>query len=262
MSQSKLAIVTGGAGGGIGHGVSTALARVGWDVLIVELSEVAADTLAGELSAQGHSVRTLIADLRADDTPERIVNEALAWKGRIDGVVNNAGIGLTKSVPEISDDDFDGLMAVNLRATFRLSRQVLPELTKTRGSIVNIGSVHGRSPMPKFSVYAASKAAVEGLTRGMAVDFGLHGVRINCVAPGMVDGPQTRQVLANLGMDADSYLQDWIQTRQLLPWLVSPLDVGKLVAFLLGDDARAITGQSVVIDAGTLTMLVDGEASR
>ena len=249
--------MTGGAGGGIGHGISTVLARAGWNVLIVDVDRDAADNLQQAMAGQGLSVRTLTVDLTDAEAPDRVVEAAASWTGSLNGLVNNAGRPLCKTASDINDDEFDALVALNLRAVFRLSRQAMPQLQKTGGSIVNIASVHARATLATFAAYAASKAAVEGLTRGLAVDFGPHGVRINCVLPGLVDGPQSRRILAELVDDVEGYLNHWTKTSQLLPYLTTPQDVGKLVAFLLSDDARTITGQSVAIDAGTLTQLVN-----
>ncbi|HEX7010608.1 MAG TPA: SDR family oxidoreductase, partial [Phycisphaeraceae bacterium] len=163
----------------------------------------------------------------------------------------------TKPFTQITDEEFDRLMATNLRAVFRLSRQVLQAITKPGGAIVNVASVHGRQPMPQFSVYAASKGAIEALTRGMAVDHGPEGVRVNCIIPGMVDCPQTRQVMGRVVPDVEAYLKQWISRNQLLPQLVTNDNVGDLVAFLLGPKSQGITAQSIIIDAGTLTQMVD-----
>ena len=257
MASHQTVIVTGGAGGGIGHGISTVMARAGWHVLIADVDDQAADQLHQALAGEQLSVKALTVDLTDDDAPKRVIDAAVSWTGAVHGLVNNAGRPLCETATDISDDQFDAVMALNLRAIFRLSREALGQLQKTGGSIVNIASVHARATMTTFSVYAASKAAVEGLTRGLAVDFGPHGVRANCVLPGLVDGPQSRRILAELVDDVEAFMDDWLKTSQLLPYATMPQDVGKLVAFLLSDDARAITGQSVAIDAGTLTQLVN-----
>ena len=255
MISSQTAIVTGGAGGGIGHGVSTVLAQAGWNVLIADMDHDAAVNLQQALIGQGLSAKALKVDLTEADAPDRVVEAAASWTGSLNGLVNNAGVPLNKTATDITDDEFDALMGLNLRAVFRLSRQALPQLQKAGGNIVNIASVHARATLATFTAYAASKAAVEGLTRGMAADFGPHGVRVNCVLPGLVDGPQSRRILAELVDDVEAFMDNWTKTNQLLPYATTPEDVGKLVAFLLSEDARSITGQSVVIDAGTLAQL-------
>ena len=166
--------------------------RKGWHVLVVDIDEPAAAHLADSLNQQGMRVKTLITDLTQDQAPYQIIETALNWLGRIDGLVNNAGVSVIKRATEISDAEFDHLFAVNLRAIFRLSRAILPKLITTRGSIVNVSSIHANATISGYSVYAATKAAVIGLTRGLANDFGPQGVRVNCILPGLVDGPQSR----------------------------------------------------------------------
>lgn len=260
MSQlQRLAIVTGGAGPGIGSAVSRALAREGWHILVVDLDEALAAQLVAEGDSWGKSIRFLHCDLTDDDAPQRVVDAALAWRGRIDGLVNNAGVGCVSRADEITDEQFDRTFAVNVRACFRLTREVLKQLPKPGGAIVNLASVHGRQTLPGYTAYAATKGAVEAMTRGWAVDFGDRGIRVNCVVPGMVDCPQSRQILASYVDDVDAYLTQWTKSRQLLPQLVTNANVGELVAFLLGSKSQGITGQAIVIDAGTSLMLTDRE---
>jgi len=258
--EQKLAIVTGGAGGGIGHGISSTLARDGWAVLIVERDENAADQLQKQLQSEGCSIETIILDLTDNQASKRIVEKANTWCGRIDGLINNAGIGGAGIAIETEDDDFDKLMAVNLKAVFRLSRDSFPLLKQTKGVIVNLGSVHGRSTTAAKSIYAASKAGIEGMTRGLACEFSPEGVRVNCIWPGLVDGPQTRQdIAASVTDEVERWIEQFTWTKQLLPWTAMPEDIGKLVKFLLAPDSRCITGQSIVIDQGTLALLWDRE---
>jgi NAD(P)-dependent dehydrogenase (short-subunit alcohol dehydrogenase family) len=255
--RQKLAIVTGGAGLGIGSGVSKVLAQGGWDVLIVDRNEELASQIIAEVEAIGGAIRFIRADLTENDTPRQVVEAALAWRGGVTALVNNAGIGCVTRADELTDEQFDRTFAINVRASFRLAREVVQHLPKPGGTIVNISSVHGRQSSLGFSAYAATKGAVEAMTRGWAVDFGPLGIRVNCVIPGLVDCPQTRQFTAKYVDDVDAYIARWTNTRQLLPQLVANTDVGELVAFLLGPKSQGITGQSIIIDAGTTLMLTD-----
>lgn len=256
-SHSRLAIVTGGAGMGIGSGVSRVLARDGWDVLIVDRDADLASQLTEDLTSVGGSVRSMSLDLLGDNASRCVVEEALRWCGRVDGLVNNAGIGCVAPLEELTDDRFDEAITINIRAALRLARESAKHLAISGGAIVNMSSVHGRQPLPGFSGYAATKGAIEAMTRGWAVDLGPLGIRVNCVVPGMVDCPQTRELTAKYVEDVDSYLQHWANRRQLLPQLVTNVDVGEVVAFLLSPKSNGITGQSIVVDAGTTLMLTD-----
>jgi NAD(P)-dependent dehydrogenase (short-subunit alcohol dehydrogenase family) len=258
MSHSpRVAIVTGGAGSGIGGGVSRTLANAGWHVLVVDIDTVAAEALVAEVDSRDKCISFLHCDLSDNDAPSRVVEAALAWRGRIDGLVNNVGIGCIARAADTTDEQFDRTFAVNVRAGFRLTRDVTKVLTQPHGTIVNVASVHGRQTQPLYSTYAATKGAVEAMTRGWAVDFGPAGIRVNCVLPGMVDCAQTRRLIALQAENVEGYLEKWVETRQLLPRLVANTDVGELVEFLLGPKSQGITGQSIVIDAGTSLMLTD-----
>lgn len=253
----RVAIVTGGAGPGLGSGITCALIENGWRVLVADRDENHIRDLKGLIAKTDADLDFVQVDLTADNAPEMIVNAALHSWGRIDGLVLNAGIGCHAPVTAITDQQFDNTFDVNVRACFRLVRTTVAHLPKPGGTIVTLASVHGQQPLPGFSVYAATKGAIEALTRGMAVDLGQLGIRANCVVPGMVDCPQTRSISAQYTDDVDEYLNRWARERQLLPSLVSNKNVGELVVFLLSDRSSGITGQSIVIDAGTTLMLTD-----
>lgn len=256
----KLVVVTGGAGGGIGQGVSTVLAREGWQVLIVDTDQAAAASLVDRLESERLQVKALIADLTDDATPDAIVEAALSWGNRIDGLVNNAGISAPNLSADVTDAEYDRITALNLRAIFRVSRAVVGPLSRRGGAIINISSVHALATAEGNAIYAATKAAVLGLTRGLAVDLGANGIRVNSVLPGLVDSPQSRRVLAGITDDVEAWMTDFVKRRQVLRHTVDAKDVGNLVAFLLGDRARSITGQSLVVDAGLTALLFDREA--
>ncbi len=256
----KLAVVTGGAGGGIGCGISTVLAREGWQVLIVDIDEAAATGLVDRLEREGLQVKAMVADLTDDATPDAIVEASLNWGGRIDGLVHNAGISVRKPATDVTDAEYDRVTALNLRAIFRISRAAAEPLGRRGGAIVSISSVHALATIGGYSVYAATKAAIQGLTRGLAVDLGDRDIRVNCVLPGLVDSPQSRRILAEITDDAEAWMHDFVNRRQALRHVVAAEEVGDLVAFLLGDRARSLTGQSFVIDGGLTALLFDREA--
>ena len=146
--------------------------------------EVAA--MQAEAAEAGWHADVLFADITETDAPAQIIDHALELYGGLNGCVNNAGVGLVTDSAEVTDEQFDTLMAVNIRAMFRLSRAAYSALEASQGAIVNIGSINSRATAPSHAVYAASKGAVESLTRGMALDYGPQGVRVNCVLPGLV----------------------------------------------------------------------------
>lgn len=256
-----VAIVTGGAGPGIGHGLSEALASAGWNLVITDRKPERGSALARRLTGKGSAVEVVAVDVTARDAPQKTVGVALDRFGRLDGLVNNVGIGLVKKAGDVSDEEFQALFNVDFLASFRFVRAALPALIKSKGAVVNIGSVHARLAAQKYALYAATKAALDAFTRGLAVDYGPQGVRANIVHPGLVESPQNEALLAKLTADPKKWIADYAFARQCLPRLTTARDVGELVAFLLGEKARSITGQSIFIDGGTTTLLWNNENS-
>ncbi len=256
-----VAIVTGGAGPGIGHGLSEALVSAGWNLVITDRKPARGAALAKRLSVKGSTVKVVAVDVTDKDAPERTVRVALDRFGRLDGLVNNVGIGLVKKVGNVSDEEFQALFDVDFMASFRFVRAALPALIKSKGAVVNIGSVHARLAAQKYALYAATKSALDAFTRGLAVDYGPQGVRANIVHPGLVDSPQNEALLAKLTADPKKWVEDFAFARQCLSRLTTAREVGELVAFLLGKNARSITGQSIFIDGGTTTLLWNNEHS-
>jgi NAD(P)-dependent dehydrogenase (short-subunit alcohol dehydrogenase family) len=256
---SRTAIVTGGAGAGIGHGITEALIADGWSVLVVDRDARAAAKLSKNLRSQGYPVEALVADLTAPSTPRRAVSTAIRAFGRIDALVNNAGVGLCKPIAKVSDAEFNRLLDVDLRAAFRMTREVIPAMNRAGGAIVNIGSVHAHQTIAGYGIYAAIKSALEGFTRGIAVDYGPRNIRANCVHPGYVESPQNRALIRRFTKDVDGWIARYAASKQLLPQIVTPQHVGELVAWLLGDKSVTVTGQSIVVDSGTTTLLFERE---
>jgi meso-butanediol dehydrogenase / (S,S)-butanediol dehydrogenase / diacetyl reductase len=254
-----VAIVTGGAGPGVGHGLSEALAADAWDLVIVDRNAERCSEFAKRLAECGATIEPLVADVTEPGAPEKAVRAALDRFGHLDGLVNNVGVGLVAMAGNVSDEEFIALFNVNLLVPFRFVRAALPALIESAGAIVNIGSVHAKLATQQYAHYAAIKSALDAFTRGVAVDYGADGVRANIVHPGLVESPQNELLLAKKVSDPKKWLGDFAATRQCLPRVTTALEVGELVAFLLGKKARSITGQSIFIDAGTTTLLWNNE---
>jgi NAD(P)-dependent dehydrogenase (short-subunit alcohol dehydrogenase family) len=255
IPSTRVALVTGGAGGGIGQGIARALAAHGWSLLIVDLDGDRLTAIAEELRASGTNVETLAADITGASAASSSVDLALQHFGRLDGLVNSAGVGLCKRLGEISDEEFDRLIDTDLRAAFRFSRAALPALIESRGAIVSVGSVHAARSMYGYGAYAAAKAGLEALMRGVAIDYGTLGIRANTVHPGLVMSPQTVSLLKTFSPDPQAWLDGYAGAKQLLPEIVTAEQIGETIAWLLGDRAGAITGQALTVDAGTSAML-------
>jgi NAD(P)-dependent dehydrogenase (short-subunit alcohol dehydrogenase family) len=256
LLEGKVAVVTGGGGSGIGHGISLVLARQGARVVILEIDIDAAETTRGQIESSGGSATVIRADISRSDNVRRAIEMVMDEHARLDVLVNNAGIGLIRAVAETSEEEFDQLASIDLRGMWLCCKYAIPHMRRQKqGSIINIASVHSRATLPKFGLYAAIKAGVAGLSRGIAVQYGPDGIRANTVSPGLVDGKQTREIVAQLSSDVQDYLDDFVRSEQALPQLIQPEDIGNLVAFLASDDARMITGAEIPVDGGTWVQL-------
>ncbi|WP_112238456.1 SDR family NAD(P)-dependent oxidoreductase [Kribbella monticola] len=246
MSES-VCIVTGGGGVRIGNGICRALAAKGWTVVVADQDLPAAEAVVEELRGAGAHAVPMFLDATDADSVREVVAATVREYGRIDALVNSAGVGLRKLGADATPEDFDRVHAINYRGPWTCIREVLPVmLAGGSGSIVNIGSVHAAGAAETFTLYAATKAALAALTRGIARDYGLRNIRCNIVHPGAVESRGNEHLLA-----------DFVATKQMLPTAIESIDIGNAVAFLLSTEARAITGIELFVDAGTTAMLFE-----
>jgi NAD(P)-dependent dehydrogenase (short-subunit alcohol dehydrogenase family) len=212
----------------------------GWNVLAVDLAPLPADLVG---CANGR-VRTIEIDIAAPGAAEAIAERAAGWSGRIELLCNNAGIGNAGPLHDTTDDALDRYMRVNFAAAFRLSRAVLGHM-QAGGTIVHVSSVLGLMGTPSTAAYAASKAALIGLTRQMAREYGPRGIRTNAVAPGLIETGLVRDRLEN---DA-AFGRTW-RDGTPFPRLGQARDVARAVCFLASDDAAFVNGHVLVVDGG------------
>jgi NAD(P)-dependent dehydrogenase (short-subunit alcohol dehydrogenase family) len=246
-SSVPLAIVT-GASSGIGRATARRLAGDGFAIAAVARDAAALDVVCREIEAdRGHTV-AIACDVTADDAPERIVREAVERFGRIDALVNAAGIIASGAVGDTTDDNWDVMMNVNVRAPFRLIRAASSHLAARGGAVVNVSSVAGRRAFPGLASYCVSKAAVDQLTRVAALDLASRGVRVNAVNPGVVVTNLHRRG----GMDPDRYAEFLERSKTTHP-LGRPgtaEEIAALIAFLVSPNSSWLTGETVAIDGG------------
>lgn len=237
----KVAIIT-GAGSGIGLETARMLAAAG-----VAVVGVGRDTgkLANLEAAIGNPalVETLSCDVTADDAPARIVACALQRFGRIDYLVNNAGVGSPKPVHEAADEDYDAMMNIMLRAPFRLIREVIPHLGEG-ASVVNVTSTFAHIGGRRGGAYSAAKGGLKSLTEHMACEYGPRGIRSNCVAPGV-----TMTDMVAHRFEDEVFKRANVETTPY-PRLANPEDIASVIAFLCSDGSLMINGQSIVVDGG------------
>ena len=245
--EGKVAIVTGAGsrGPGVGNGKAAAVlfAREGASVLLVDaLVERAEETLA-MIESEGGTASVFQADVTKEDDCRDMVNAAVERYGRLDVLDNNVGISLRKTVPEIDMADWDKVQSTNVRSMVLTSRHAIPRMIETGGgSIINISSGAGIEAIGD-AAYTTSKAAVIGLTIAMAGDHGREGIRVNCVAPGVVFTPMVAHRL-------DDDMRQHRRNSTMLGTEGTAWDVGYAALFLASDEARWVTGHVLSVDAG------------
>jgi len=233
----RTAVVTGGSGG-IGSAIARNLAGRGASVVVVDTDE-RAHTVAAEIGGTA-----VVCDLTDPEAPQRIVDHALAATGSLDVLVNSAGVQVRTAAVDITEAAWELLVGVNLTAAYRLTRAAAKALAAARGSIVNIVSLSADRAVAGIVPYGATKAALVQLTKGLAVELGPLGIRVNAVAPGYVDTPMTRAVL-----DQPEF-RDRVLTRIPLGRLADGDDIADVVGFLASDAARYMTGTVLPVDGG------------
>ena len=249
--QDKTALVT-GASRGIGRATAAALARAGAHVLVhYGRSAQEAETLVAEIKTMGGSANAISADLGTPDGPTLLVKQVRSIVGdRLDVLVLNAGISKAATIADYTVEDFDNLFATNVRGPFFLVQQLLPVLSEG-SSIVAISSAVARNVVgkpglenPSILAYASTKGALETLVRNWAAILGPRGIRVNAVAPGVIDTDMSNFTKIEAGREVALGMQ-------ALKRLGKPDDVADVVAFVASDAARWITGASIPVDGGS-----------
>ena len=243
--KQKIALVT-GASGGIGAAWAKELAAKGYTALLhANKSLDKAEALAQELRLIGHDARALRCDLSSSGETAAMCEEILALYHRVDALILNAGVSYTGLLCDMTDEEWHQVMDVNVSGMFYLCRALVPGMVSRReGAIVTVSSMWGRVGASCEVAYSASKAAIIGFTKALAKELGPSGVRVNCVAPGVIDTAM---------MDEHSEETKAILAEETpLGRLGTPEDVAKACAFLLSDDAAFITGQVLGVDGGYL----------
>lgn len=237
----EAALVT-GAARGIGRAIATVLAEEGAAVVLADLLPEVKKT-AADLREQGHKAFAVTGDVADMGDAQRLVKETIEKCGKLDILVNNAGVTRDNLLLRMTEEDWDKVLAVNLKGTFNLTKSALKTMLKQRsGKIVNIASIVGETGNTGQANYAASKAGVIAFTKTMAKELGTRGIRVNAVAPGFIQSQMTEVLTEEVKNNL---------LRQIpLGKLGLPGDVAKTVAFLVSRDAEYITGQVLRVDGG------------
>jgi NAD(P)-dependent dehydrogenase (short-subunit alcohol dehydrogenase family) len=249
--KGKVAIVTGG-GTGIGKGISRSLAEAGARVVIAQPTLEKAVKAAEELRAEGYEILPLSVDISSREMVQRLVSETLEEFGQIDILVNNAALtGSRVSSPflDLTDELLERTIDVNLKGTFIVSQEVARKMAGRGGSIIHISSVGAYAAQEGATIYCATKSALLGLTKTMALELAPHNIRVNAIAPGDIRTETSENVVEEVkenGLSGNYFRRIPLNRRG------EPAEIGPTAVFLASDDSSYITGETIIVDGGFL----------
>lgn len=246
----RVALITGGASG-IGRATAQIFAEAGAAVTVMDVDEPGGQAVARDITGAGGRAIVVAGDVSRADDCRRAVERTVAEFGGLDVLVNNTGIIQRASLLETSEEEWDRMMAVNVKSIFLLSKQAIPVMAKGGGgAIINTASGWGLAGGRRAAAYCASKGAVVLLTRAMAIDHGPSNIRVNCICPGDTDTPMLRDEADQLGEPLEVFRAN--AAKRPLGRIVRPEEVARGTLYLASDAAAAVTGSTLVVDGGSL----------
>lgn len=245
--KDRIVVVT-GAGSGIGRACAIESAKEGALVIVADINPNGADETVRQIMADKGKAVVFKTDVSKPESVKQLVDFTIKSFTKIDALINNAAIQVNKTVEDITFEEWNQQMSINVGGIFLCSKYFLPYLRITRGSIVNMSSVNGFFVEPMCAGYCTTKAAIIGLTKAMAIDHGHEGVRVNCICPGYIDAGLAEGYFQSQADPAQARVD---AGRLHALWRIGkPEEVARVAVFLSGDDASFMTGASVVVDGG------------
>ncbi len=250
--EGKVAIVTGG-GSGIGRGIALRFAEAGADVVVAGRRLSVLEKMAEELKALGRRSLSVQTNVSQKGDVDNLIQTVMAEFGRVDILVNNAGIAHSAPFVEMTDDLRDRIWDINVKGLWDCTKAVMPGMIKQKyGKIINISSVTGPMVSGKnLTAYSASKGAVSGFTRALALEVAGYGINVNAICPGYVDTPMMRPASAKTGMEPNDFIEKFAKS---VPFgrVGSIEEIGDLAVFLASEASKYITGTEIVFDGGNI----------
>jgi NAD(P)-dependent dehydrogenase (short-subunit alcohol dehydrogenase family) len=248
----KVAIVTGG-GSGIGKATAQCFAAEGAQVVVADINSSAATDVAEVIQRGGGKAIAVGCDISQDSQAQSLMSAAIEKFKRVDVLVNCAARFLMKGGKEASQEDWQEIFGTNVAGTALCCRYAADQMKTTGGgTIVIVSSISGMIADPDYATYSTSKAALLMLARSLAIDFGPWNIRVNAVSPGAVNTPSLKKQLEKENLSQEQF-EAIIASRQCLKMLIEPDDIARPILFLASDDAKAVTGANLVVDAGFTT---------
>jgi NAD(P)-dependent dehydrogenase (short-subunit alcohol dehydrogenase family) len=244
----KIAIIT-GAGGGIGRAAALLFAAEGASVVVADVSVGDGEETVRQITAQGGQALFVATDLRVAGQVQRLVQEAITHYGKLDILYNNAGINLNATVTDTAEDDWDRVMDANVKSVYLTCRFAIPEMIKSGGGcIINTASAAAIVGLRGLAAYTASKAAVLGLTRNIALDYAAHNIRANTLCPGVTATDMTLSIIESQPDPVKA--RDRYERGRPLGRMADPSEIARAALFLASDESSFMTGAPLIVDGG------------